>query len=128
MMGFPRPPPGSAHPTVLTGRQPRKHGIVTLLAAGTVALASISGSPAASAAGVLTLTSSAFQDNGTLAVKNACSDKQRSPNFVGEHLSPPLASADPPQGTKIFSVLLFGPERRRPAGVAPHVVYRQPGD
>ena len=28
----------------------------------------------------LTLTSPQIQDNGTLAVKNACSDKQRSPN------------------------------------------------
>ncbi len=105
-----------------------KHGIVTLLAAGTVALASISGSPAASAAGVLTLTSSAFQDNGTLAVKNACSDKQRSPNCVGENLSPPLAWANPPEGTKSFALLLFDPEGRAPAGVSHMVVYGIPGD
>src|SRR5260370_12365288 len=128
MMGFPRPPPGSAHPTVLNGRKPMKHGIVTLLAAGTVALASISGSPAASAAGVLTLTSSAFQDNGRLAGKNACRDKQRSPNCVGENLSPPLAWANPPEGTKSFALLLFDPEGRAPAGVSHMVVYGIPGD
>ena len=105
-----------------------KHGIVTLLVAGAFIFASAAGSPAASAAGVLTLTSSAFQDNGTLAVKNACSDKQRSPNCVGENLSPPLAWANPPEGTKSFALLLFDPEGRAPAGVSHMVVYGIPGD
>jgi hypothetical protein len=41
-------------------------------------------------AAVLKLTSPAISDNGTLAIKNACSDK-RSPNCVGENISPPLA-------------------------------------
>ena len=82
----------------------------------------------ATAAEVLTLTSSAFQDNGTLAVKNACSDKQRSPNCVGENLSPPLAWANPPEGTKSFALLLFDPEGRAPAGVSHMVVYGIPAD
>jgi hypothetical protein len=42
-------------------------------------------------ADVLRLTSPAIPDNGTLATKNACNDKQRIPNCVGENLSPPLA-------------------------------------
>ena len=37
--------------------------------------------PAARAADVFTLTSSAVQDNGALATKNACSDKQRTPEL-----------------------------------------------
>src|SRR5712692_6663208 len=83
-----------------------KWGIGILLAAGAVAF--IGGGPAK--ADVLTLTSSAVQDNGTLAVKNACADKQRSPNCVGENLSPPLAWANPPEGTKSFALLLFDPK------------------
>ena len=57
-----------------------------LLLAGGFALSMLGGGSPAGAAEVLTLTSSAFQDNGTLAVKNACSDKQRSPNCVGENI------------------------------------------
>ena len=63
-----------------------KYGLGSLLAAGAMVLAFGSAQ-----ADVLTLTSSAVQDNGTLAVKNACADKQRSPNCVGENISPPLA-------------------------------------
>jgi Raf kinase inhibitor-like YbhB/YbcL family protein len=104
-----------------------KHGAAGLLLGGLV-LASLATAPAAKAAEVLTLTSSAFQDNGTLAVKNACSDKQRSPNCVGENLSPPLAWANPPEGTKSFALLLFDPEGRAPAGVSHMVVYGIPAD
>jgi len=96
--------------------------------AGGIALAMMGASWPATAAEVLTLTSSAFQDNGTLAVKNACSDKQRSPNCVGENLSPPLAWANPPEGTKSFALLLFDPEGRAPAGVSHMVVYGIPAD
>ncbi len=105
-----------------------KHGNVGLMLAGGIALAMMGASWPATAAEVLTLTSSAFQDNGTLAVKNACSDKQRSPNCVGENLSPPLAWANPPEGTKSFALLLFDPEGRAPAGVSHMVVYGIPAD
>src|SRR5947207_6159336 len=101
--------------------------LATLLAAGTVIFGALS-SPAAKAAEVLTLTSSAFQDNGTLAVKNACSDKERSPNCVGENISPPLTWSNPPEGTKSFALLLFDPEGRAPAGVSHMVVYGIPAD
>lgn len=69
---------------------------------------------------------SAVQDNGTLATKNACSDKQRSPNCVGENVSPPLSWSGVPDGTKSFALLLFDPEGRAPAGVSHMVVYGIP--
>ena len=77
-------------------------------------------------ADVLKLTSPAISDNGTLATKNACSDKQRSPNCVGENISPPLAWSGVPAGTKSFALLLFDPEGRAPAGVSHMVVYGIP--
>jgi Raf kinase inhibitor-like YbhB/YbcL family protein len=77
-------------------------------------------------ADVLTLTSPQIQDNGTLAIKNACADKQRSPNCVGENISPPLAWTGVPEGTKSFALLLFDPEGRAPAGVSHMVVYGIP--
>ena len=105
-----------------------KRSIELLLAIGGFAVASVLALPAARAAEVLTLTSPAIQDNGTLAIKNACSDKQRSPNCVGENISPPLAWSNPPEGTKSFALLLFDPEGRAPAGVSHMVVYGIPAD
>jgi Raf kinase inhibitor-like YbhB/YbcL family protein len=103
-----------------------KHGISALLAASGLVVSMMCGVTPASAADVLTLTSSAFEDNGTLAVKNACNDKQRSPNCVGENLSPPLAWKNAPEGTKSFALLLFDPEGRAPAGVSHMVLYGIP--
>src|SRR5271156_2140423 len=102
--------------------------IAVLLTAGGFAAGSLLAVPMARAADVLTLTSSTIQDNGTLATKNACSDKQRSPNCVGENISPPLAWSNPPDGTKSFALLLFDPEGRAPAGVSHIVVYGIPAD
>src|SRR5712664_1488051 len=103
-----------------------KHGNVGLMLAGGIALAMMGASWPATAAEVLMLTSSAIPDNGTLAIKNACSDKQRSPNCVGENMSPPLAWSGVPEGTKSFALLLFDPEGRAPAGVSHMVVYGIP--
>jgi Raf kinase inhibitor-like YbhB/YbcL family protein len=105
-----------------------RKGIGALLAASGLVVSMMCGVTPASAADVLTLTSSAFQDNGTLAVKNACSDKQRSPNCVGENISPPLSWSNPPEGTKSFALLLFDPEGRAPAGVSHMVVYGIPAE
>src|SRR6201997_487429 len=105
-----------------------KPGIVALLTAGGFLAASLLAVPLAQAADVLTLTSPAIQDNGTLATKNACSDKQRSPNCVGENISPPLAWSNVPDGTKSFALLLFDPEGRTPAGVSHMVVYGIPAN
>jgi Raf kinase inhibitor-like YbhB/YbcL family protein len=76
----------------------------------------------------LTLTSPRFQDNDPLAIANACSDRQRSPNCVGENVSPPLAWSGAPEGTRSFALLLFDPEGRAPAGVSHMVVYGIPAD
>src|SRR5499427_3756607 len=105
-----------------------KRIIAALLTAGGFLATSLLAVPAARAADVFTLTSSAVQDNGTLAIKNACSDKQRSPNCVGENVSPPLAWSGVPEGTKSFALLLFDPEGRAPAGVSHMVVYGIPAD
>jgi Raf kinase inhibitor-like YbhB/YbcL family protein len=105
-----------------------KRSITVLLTAGGFAIASLLAVPVVGAADVLTLTSPAVQDNGILATKNACSDKQRSPNCVGENISPPLAWSNPPDGTKSFALLLFDPEGRAPAGVSHMVIYGIPAD
>jgi phosphatidylethanolamine-binding protein (PEBP) family uncharacterized protein len=96
----------------MKGRIAMKYGLGSLLLAGGLVL-----SFGVAYADVLILTSSAIPDNGTLAIKNACSDKQRSPNCVGENISPPLAWSGVPEGTKSFALLLFDPEGRAPAGV-----------
>src|SRR5262252_10195916 len=100
-----------------------KYALGTVLLAGVLALAL-----SASAADVLTLTSPQMQDNGTLAVKNACADTQRTPNCVGENVSPPLAWSGVPDGTKSFALLLFDPEGRAPAGVSHMVLYGIPAE
>jgi len=100
-----------------------KGTIAALLTAGGFIAVSILAVPVARAADVLTLTSPAIQDNGTLATKNACSDKERSPNCVGENISPPLAWSNVPDGTKSFALVLVDPEGRAPAGVTHMVVY-----
>src|ERR1700758_4958597 len=105
-----------------------KQIIATVLTAGGDLAASLSAIQVARAADVFTLSSSAVQDNGILATKNACSDKQRTPNCVGENISPPLAWSSVPDGTKSFALLLFDPEGRAPAGVSHMVVYGIPAD
>ena len=98
-----------------------KYGLRSLLLTGGLVLSS-----GVAYADVLTLTSPVIPDNGTLAIKNACNDKQRSPNCVGENISPPLAWSGVPEGTKSFALLLFDPEGLAPAGVSHMVVYGIP--
>jgi len=105
-----------------------KDTTAALLTAGGLLATSLLAEPMARAAEALMLTSPAIHDNGTLATKNACSDNQRSPNCVGENISPPLAWSNPPDGTKSFALLLFDPEGRAPAGVSHMVVYGIPAD
>ena len=105
-----------------------KRTIASLLTASGFLGAFLLTTSAARAADVLTLTSPALQDNGTLETKNACSDKQRTPNCVGENISPPLAWSNVPDGTKSFALLLFDPEGRAPAGVSHMVLYGIPAD
>jgi Raf kinase inhibitor-like YbhB/YbcL family protein len=105
-----------------------KKGIGALLTAGGFFAVSLLAVSATRAADVLTLTSPTIQDNGILATKNACSDKQRTPNCVGENISPPLAWSNVPDGTKSFALLMFDPEGRAPAGVSHMVLYGIPAD
>ena len=100
-----------------------KFALGNLLFAGVLAL-----SFGAARADVLTLSSSALKDNDQLAVKNACADKQRSPNCVGENISPPLAWSGAPEGTKSFAMIMLDPEGRAPAGVIHMVIYGIPGN
>ena len=100
--------------------------ILTGLAFAGIALTAAIGMPSAKAADVLTLTSPQIQDDGTLAVKNACADKQRSPNCVGQSISPPLKWANPPEGTKSFALVLVDPEGRLGLGVVHMVIYGIP--
>ena len=102
-----------------------KTAMPVVVTAGCLALAMLFGGPV-QAAGVLTLTSTALKDNGELAIKNAGNDKQRSPNCVGQNVSPPLAWTNPPDGTKSYALLLFDPEGRAPAGVSHMVIYGIP--
>jgi len=100
--------------------------ITGLAIAGIALIAATTGpAPAARAADVFTLTSSAFQDDGTLAIKNAGDDKQN-PNCVGENVSPPFAWANPPAGTTSYVLLMFDPEGRAPQGVSHMVTYGIP--
>lgn len=100
-----------------------KYGLGSLLTASALAL-----SFGYAQADVLTLTSSAVQDNGTLATKNACADKQRSPNCVGENISPPFAWSGAPDTTKSYALIMVDPEGRAPAGVNHMVIYGIPAD
>jgi Raf kinase inhibitor-like YbhB/YbcL family protein len=100
-----------------------KYGLGSLLLAGGLAL-SFGGAPAW-AADVFVLTSPAFQDNGTLAVKNA-GDRKDSPNCIGQNVSPPFAWSNPPEGTKSYALLMFDPEGRAPQGVSHMVTYGIP--
>jgi Raf kinase inhibitor-like YbhB/YbcL family protein len=96
-------------------------------AAALLSAATVMGQPVAHA-DVLTLTSPQIKDDGELAVKNACADKQKSPNCVGENVSPPLQWSGVPEGTKSFALLLFDPEGRAPIGVSHMVLYGIPAD
>ena len=101
-----------------------KYGLGSLLVAGVVAL-----SCGYARADVLTLTLAA--DPGQRPrwrSRMRAADKQRSPNCVGENVSPPLAWSGVPEGTKSFALLLFDPEGRAPAGVSHMVVYGIPAD
>lgn len=97
-----------------------------LILTGAVALAGMCGiGHDARAQGVFTLTSPSFRDGERLALKNAGNNKAN-PNCVGENVSPPLAWANPPDGTKSYTLLMFDPEGRPPGGVSHWVAYGIP--
>lgn len=102
------------------------------LGAGVLSLSFLAAIPVAWGE-VFTLTSSAYQDNGTLAAKNACSRAVAeqlhlsfAANCVGQNISPPLAWHNPPAGTKSFALIMRDPEGLAPAGVDHMVIYGIP--
>ena len=99
-----------------------KRHIGILLAAGGFALAATN---VASAADPFTITSSSFKDGTMLAVKNAGALKTN-PNCIGENVSPPLAWANPPEGTKSYALLMIDPEGRNGLGVIHWLAYNIP--
>jgi Raf kinase inhibitor-like YbhB/YbcL family protein len=95
----------------------------TVLVAGGVVLSLCAGQPARAAD--FTLSSSTLEDNGKLATKNAGNNKSN-PNCVGDNVSPPLAWANPPEGTKSYALLMVDPEGRAGLGVVHWVAYGIP--
>ncbi len=71
---------------------------------------------------LFTLSSLAFRDDGWLPLKYAggalCGKDSR-----GGNASPPLAWANPPQGTKSYAVLMIDPDGRRGRGSVHWVAY-----
>jgi Raf kinase inhibitor-like YbhB/YbcL family protein len=93
--------------------------------ASAIALAASCGARDASAQGVFTLSSPDFKDGERLAQKFAGNIKTN-PNCVGENVSPALAWANPPEGTRSYALLMFDPEGRPPGGVSHWVAYGIP--
>ncbi|MBX9775506.1 MAG: YbhB/YbcL family Raf kinase inhibitor-like protein [Xanthobacteraceae bacterium] len=71
------------------------------------------------------ITSSAFQDGGWLAQKNA-GNNPNNPNCVGENISPPLAWQNVPAKATSLALLMFDPEGRGGQGVSHWVAYGIP--
>jgi len=102
-----------------------KQHIGNLFVASAFALVSMGAWQGAKAAEPFMLRSSAFEDNGKLAIKNAGNNKQN-PNCVGENISPPLAWSNPPAGTTSYAMIMFDPEGRGGLGVVHWVAYGIP--
>src|ERR1700733_824734 len=109
-------------PTILRGNNMLLRGSILAV---TVALAGLCGSHAANAQAAFTLTSPAFKDGERLATKFAGNNKSN-PNCVGQNVSPPLAWANPPDGTQSYALLMFDPEGRGGLGVSHMVTYGIP--
>jgi Raf kinase inhibitor-like YbhB/YbcL family protein len=79
----------------------------------------------AHAAEPFTLSSPAFKDGGLLQLKNAGANKAN-PNCIGENVSPPLAWANPPEGTKSFAIVMTNTEGQAGVGNVHWVAYGIP--
>jgi len=95
-------------------------GLYRTLAAAVVLLAGT-----AYAAEPFVLTSPAFKDGGLLTLKNAGNNKAN-PNCIGENISPPLAWANPPAGTKSYALVMINPEGQGGLGNVHWVAYGIP--
>src|SRR5579864_3452801 len=104
-----------------------KRSLRIVLVAGALAAGAFMIQPAARAADPFTLTSSAYQDNAVMDIKNAGNVKEV-PSCVAEagNLSPPLAWSSAPEGTKSFALTMVDPEGFGGAGFIHMVVYGIP--
>jgi hypothetical protein len=107
----------------------RKREIVMVLRGlvltGAVLVAALCGAQGARADGVFTMTSTAYKDGERLPTKFAGNNKSN-PNCVGENISPPLAWANPPEGTKSYALLMLDIDGRPPGGFVHWVAYGIP--
>lgn len=86
----------------------------------TAALAA--GAEPAGAADVFTLSSADFKD-GEMLAKKVGDIPSRGPNCKGDNVSPQLAWANPPEGTKSFAFIVFDPDAGYGAGFVHWVAY-----
>lgn len=107
-----------------TGMSRRRERFESLLLAGGMLVLLLT-AQVAPAAEPFTLTSPAFKDGTPLARKFA-GDRKDNPNCVGENISPPLAWANPPAGTKSFALIMVDPEGRGGLGVVHWIAYGIP--
>ncbi len=85
------------------------------------------GAGAARAAEPFTLTSPAFKEGDVWPSKYAGADPSRTnPPCPGENVSPPLAWANPPAGTKSYALLMQDPDGANGLGVFHWVAYDIP--
>lgn len=101
----------------------------TIVVTGTLALALAAvtvgaTSTTAVGAGAFTLTSAAFKNNAAMPDKHAFNQM----GCTGENMSPPLAWANPPAGTKGFALLVHDPDAPTGSGWWHWVVYDIPAD
>jgi Raf kinase inhibitor-like YbhB/YbcL family protein len=71
------------------------------------------------------LSSSAFADNGIMALKYAGKNPANA-NCIGENVSPPLRWSNPPDGTRSYAIIMHDQEGRLGLGVTHWVAYGIP--
>ncbi|WP_158816385.1 YbhB/YbcL family Raf kinase inhibitor-like protein [Methylocapsa sp. S129] len=98
----------------------------TLLTKGAAILIFCCGG-AALAAEPFTLTSTTFKD-GAIMPKKIANANPANPNCVGENVSPQLAWAGAPEGTRSFALTMVDPEGRGGTGVYHWLAYGIPLD
>jgi Raf kinase inhibitor-like YbhB/YbcL family protein len=96
-----------------------------LFAAAAATLAFGFAASAANAAGILTLTSTTFQD-GKMMPKKVANNVATNPSCVGDNVSPQLSWTNVPDGTKSFVIFMVDPEARGGFGVNHWVAYGIP--
>ncbi len=81
--------------------------------------------PAAAQETHFSMSSSAFADNGMMALKYAGKNPANA-NCIGENVSPPLQWSNPPDGTRSYAIVMHDQEGRLGLGVTHWVAYGIP--